>query len=1215
MHGRRGLSLLYGAADSFLPVFATWAGLQASEEHFDEVPHLLYQLSCAAFASSFFHNVTSLLYETTSLKKKLAALQCFIKGISFICDMQLGFGGSNVFATSHGSSLIPLRYVQWACTCPVMTLLCSWISNASSMQVACAMLASICTPTIGLLSAIAPSPLKWVLFCAAICSHAFVMASLNKMIRSAEDECVEAEARNGLKMIRCSTHLTWNVFPTTFVLLQKNLISTFTYELCVLVSNFGSKIIFSSSVMYANFLTISQRRAIAHELEEQAARIQMIQDLKRAVEVKAEFLSVVSHELRTPLNGIIGLTDAMLGPGTWQLGDQGQKLMKTIKSSSMHLSALINDILDAAAAGKGKLAIKLEKAHLDKLVCEVLDTASQLVKPRVVIKRRFDSRTPAITADTRRLTQILYNLIGNAVKFTSKGSIIVDVRPDPNGSEGDSSTTRKYGGTGLGLNIVQRLVAAHGGRITLDSNVGKGSTFTLFLPIHQPLEETCTAASGRNSAESARMSFDMARASIDVGSRRSRLSVADQDIPDNQIDNAKEQSSAALTQLVAKRVETAGVCTLADGSADLRHIKPTHSEVHGKVLILSVDDEATNHMVLEEAIRCLGYSMHQELDAREALTWIGDQPELPDLILLDCRMPGMSGNEFCKEVRQTVPQSLVPIIMVSAESSETNIVAGLQSGCNDFISKPIKRKELLARIDVHLRLKADASWVHGLMSGSTANDAEAMEILKSILPERIIHRLQEGQRIIGDSHPHVVILFSDIVGFSTMATEMPAVEVFMMLTNLYTAFDRLVDKYSVYKVETIGDGYMIAAGHDEDSKSAEKGRPIARMLKMAQGMLEAVKHFKLSSGAQLQIRVGIHSGPVFAGVIGSKCPRYCFLGDTVNTASRMESTSFPMAVQLSAAAMKDAGAPDRFAALGERSIKGKGRMSTFLFKASTAHGLQHGLHVGEWEAAKRCQEANAEEETQPAAASRTAPHMAEQTLQINEQLQGLRETLMAEQVELQTPAMSLAAYGKPSQAGLWSGSSTLELPKTRPQQLLPASKADLSRDEPLSSSPALASPTDQVHQRGLDSCSAGLRSSELHKQVPRGQQPQHSLQMALAVPLPERSFQMTATSGSSMVAQPFTIHQASPHQGVVVAVGYNVRHLLQSVELEAYGMLFDNQNVTMDALLNMTLADLDEMGIRSLGHRKSILQALQGYVKMFLRNVEVAADPSRSTLL
>lgn len=75
----------------------------------------------------------------------------------------------------------------------------------------------------------------------------------------------------------------------------------------------------------------------------------------------------------------------------------------------------------------------------------------------------------------------------------------------------------------------------------------------------------------------------------------------------------------------------------------------------------------------------------QELDAREALAWISDQPQLPDLILLDCRMPGMSGHEFCKELRQTVPQSLVPVIMISAENSEANVVTGLQSGCNDFI--------------------------------------------------------------------------------------------------------------------------------------------------------------------------------------------------------------------------------------------------------------------------------------------------------------------------------------------------------------------------------------------------------------------------------------------------------------------------------------------------------------------------------------------------
>ncbi|KAK9850452.1 hypothetical protein WJX84_008964 [Apatococcus fuscideae] len=193
------------------------------------------------------------------------------------------------------------------------------------------------------------------------------------------------------------------------------------------------------------------------------------------------------------------------------------------------------------------------------------------------------------------------------------------------------------------------------------------------------------------------------------------------------------------------------------------------------------------------------------------------------------------------------------------------------------------------------------------------------------------HWLQEGQKIIGDSHPHVVILFSDIVGFSEMATTMPAIEIFMLLTNLYNTFDKLVDKFNVYKVETIGDGYMIAAGHDENEKSTKQGKPIARMLKMAQAMLEAVQSFKMPGGV-LRIRVGIHCGPAFAGVIGSKCPRYCFLGDTINTASRMESTSFPMSAQLTEAAVQDAGTPDAFCSLGKRAIKGKGIMSTYLMK-------------------------------------------------------------------------------------------------------------------------------------------------------------------------------------------------------------------------------------------------------------------------------------------
>lgn len=159
-----------------------------------------------------------------------------------------------------------------------------------------------------------------------------------------------------------------------------------------------------------------------------------------------------------------GLSEAMLGSGSWQLGETGTKYMKTIKVSSTHLASLINDILDAAAASKGKLAIKMEKvgrsygialrrciceprqlkvtilcmcvqANLDKLVAEVIDSSSQLVKPHVSLEKKVDPVTPTITADKKRLTQILYNLIGNALKFTHKGSVTVEVKPDIYGKQ------------------------------------------------------------------------------------------------------------------------------------------------------------------------------------------------------------------------------------------------------------------------------------------------------------------------------------------------------------------------------------------------------------------------------------------------------------------------------------------------------------------------------------------------------------------------------------------------------------------------------------------------------------------------------------------------------------------------------------------------------------------------------------------------------------
>jgi class 3 adenylate cyclase len=187
-------------------------------------------------------------------------------------------------------------------------------------------------------------------------------------------------------------------------------------------------------------------------------------------------------------------------------------------------------------------------------------------------------------------------------------------------------------------------------------------------------------------------------------------------------------------------------------------------------------------------------------------------------------------------------------------------------------------------------------------------------------------------------------LFSDIVGFTTLAASMSTAEVIIMLNQMFTAFDADVDELGVCKVETIGDAYMVVAGHEESSQDDHA----QRVLRMAKRMIDRVRDMRLPDGSGLQIRVGIHTGPAYAGVIGTKCPRYCFFGDTVNTSSRMESNGFPMTVHCSESTYhelsmgSDGGGGmggrrksqlgEACISLGSRQIKGKGAMTTYLVK-------------------------------------------------------------------------------------------------------------------------------------------------------------------------------------------------------------------------------------------------------------------------------------------
>ncbi|HXF84059.1 MAG TPA: GAF domain-containing protein [Anaerolineales bacterium] len=267
--------------------------------------------------------------------------------------------------------------------------------------------------------------------------------------------------------------------------------------------------------------SLADQVAIAIENANSYARSQqLIKELQEVDRLKSQFLANMSHELRTPLNSIIGFSRVILKGIDGPITEMQQQDLTAIYNSGQHLLGLINDILDLARIEAGKMELNFEEVHLPELINSVMSTAKGLVKEKPIqLIAKVPATTPTVRGDTMRVRQILLNLLSNACKFTEEGSITVEtlVQTGPNGkpevlinvidtgpgisredqdklfkafSQVDGSPTRKTGGSGLGLSICANLVQLHNGRIGVQSEVGKGSTFWFTLPLyHQPIEK------------------------------------------------------------------------------------------------------------------------------------------------------------------------------------------------------------------------------------------------------------------------------------------------------------------------------------------------------------------------------------------------------------------------------------------------------------------------------------------------------------------------------------------------------------------------------------------------------------------------------------------------------------------------------------------------------------------------------------------------------
>ncbi|WP_315854329.1 hybrid sensor histidine kinase/response regulator [Rubripirellula lacrimiformis] len=367
---------------------------------------------------------------------------------------------------------------------------------------------------------------------------------------------------------------------------------------------------------------------------------------------KSEFLANMSHEIRTPMAAILGYADVLLGH---LKNPDNRNCVLVMKRNGQHLLELINDILDLSRIEAGKLDIDLESVSLPQLIADVQSLMHvRAEEKKLEFRAEFNTKVPEqIHTDPTRLRQVLINLIGNAIKFTDEGSVVlsvgsrgdralqISVRDTGIGmsdeqqerlfkpfSQGDTSVTRSYGGSGLGLAISKRLVGMLGGAIEMESKIDVGSTFTVTLPIEVDAQVQWVQP--------------------DLISRRS------------EIDDAPTR----------KRKLTCRVLVV-DDRRDVRHISQHFLEKAGATVSTAEDGQQ---------------GMDKAIEARGA-----EQPF--DLIVMDMQMPNVDGLQATAQLRSEGIEW--PIIALTADAMKGDRDRCLDGGCDDYLSKPIDHEKLV----------------------------------------------------------------------------------------------------------------------------------------------------------------------------------------------------------------------------------------------------------------------------------------------------------------------------------------------------------------------------------------------------------------------------------------------------------------------------------------------------------------------------------------
>jgi class 3 adenylate cyclase len=352
-----------------------------------------------------------------------------------------------------------------------------------------------------------------------------------------------------------------------------------------------------------------------------------------------------------------------------------------------------------------------------------------------------------------------------------------------------------------------------------------------------------------------------------------------------------------------------------------------------KAEILVVDDSRMMRAGLTRSLKQLGFShISEAVDGRDAITKLYEKSY--DLMLLDMEMPEMNGIEVLTAMRLDPKIGGVPVIVISGGEQIEMAVQCIEAGAEDYLTKPPHQTLLRARVTTSLEKKRLRD-LDKLRFAQLQAEKELVELEKekseklllNILPGAIAGRLKGGEKTIANGHTTVSVMFADLCGFTALSRKTNPADLVTMLNGIFTAFDTIVERHGVEKIKTIGDCYMMVGGlptHRDDHAIVVASASLE--------MVHALDQLNKVNGTELKMRIGIHTGPVVAGVIGKIKFTYDLWGDTVNVASRMESSGMPGMVHISEQTEHELRGHFLLEERGFVECKGLGQVKTFFLK-------------------------------------------------------------------------------------------------------------------------------------------------------------------------------------------------------------------------------------------------------------------------------------------